>query len=312
MGLEPARPTTNGTSILPSRSLYWFEDATLTVRIEDIQFRVHQSLIARHSPLFGSVNASLDLNRPTDVLVVSTDVLFTTNDPSGHRLIAKETVAASDFEVLLAHLYHDEPLTTTSSLQRVASILRVSGSNQLHFPSIHGLARGILEGVIPADPLLLKSDSPSPFEALSLATQFDVWPVRKCLLYWLVTTHHFDDGTSSEGPQATSSESPSASSSDRALCERLLGNIIEHFTPILYTPATGSHMAYMWMPHVIQLSFEDDGVYKPLETLERIKQIDWEAQGICSSCAGEKRREWSEEQEIVWRKVDEWVGHCGN
>ncbi|KAH6887311.1 hypothetical protein BKA70DRAFT_1332823 [Coprinopsis sp. MPI-PUGE-AT-0042] len=291
MGLESARPTTNGTSILPSRSLYWFEDATLTVRIEDIQFRVHQSLIARHSPLFGSVNASLDLNRPTDVLVVSTDVLFTTSDPSGHRLIAKETVAASDFEVLLAHLYHDEPLTTTSSLQRVASILRVSGSNQLHFPSIHGLARGVLEGIIPSDPLLLKSDSPSPFEALSLATQFDVWPVRKCLLYWLVTTHHFDDGTSSESPQpmseteATSSESPSASSvrsqslvseSDRALCERLLGNIIEHFTPILYTPATGSHMA------------------------------------CTDHFADIKRREWSEEQEIVWRKVDEWVGHCGN
>lgn len=71
--------------------------------------------------------------------------------------------------------------------------------------------------------------------------------------------------------------------------------------------ACTDRFADMWMPRVIQLSFEDDGVYKPLETLERIKRIDWEAQGVCPSCAAEKRQEWTGEQETVWQKIDEWI-----
>lgn len=108
MGIELIHSTSNSTSPTPRRSLYWFEDATLTIRIEDTDFRIHHSLIARHSPLFGSLDASLDINRPTEALLVSADALFTTNDPCGYQLIATETVAARDFEVLLAHLYHDE------------------------------------------------------------------------------------------------------------------------------------------------------------------------------------------------------------
>jgi len=62
-----------------------------------------------------------------------------------------------------------------------------------------------------------------------------------------------------------------------------------------------------WMPYVIQPSLEDDGVYKPLETLERIKAIDWVKAGVCPSCVAEKHKEWSEEQETVWELMDQWI-----
>ena len=66
--------------------------------------------------------------------------------------------------------------------------------------------------------------------------------------------------------------------------------------------------ADMWMPFVIQPCLEDNGVCRPLETLERIKGISWEKEGICSSCVEEKQQEWEEEQNAVWRKLGEWIG----
>lgn len=48
-------------------------------------------------------------------------------------------------------------------------------------------------------------------------------------------------------------------------------------------------------------------VYKPLETLETIKSIDWEAKGLCGQCVKEKREEWSEEQRVVWERFEIWV-----
>lgn len=61
------------------------------------------------------------------------------------------------------------------------------------------------------------------------------------------------------------------------------------------------------MGRVIQPAFSDGGVYKPLETLEKMKQVDWAAEGLCPDCIGEKREEWTNEQKGVWEKVDGWL-----
>jgi len=66
-----------------------------------------------------------------------------------------------------------------------------------------------------------------------------------------------------------------------------------------------------WMPLVVQSAItnaDDGGIYKPLETLERIKKIDWAKVGLCPACVCEKRGEWSREQEEVWGKVEGWLG----
>ena len=63
-----------------------------------------------------------------------------------------------------------------------------------------------------------------------------------------------------------------------------------------------------WMKLVIQPALDNDGVYKPLETLERMKSIDWDQEGLCPSCVMEKREEWSEEQRTVWKLMDSWLG----
>lgn len=89
--------------------------------------------------------------------------------------------------------------------------------------------------------------------------------------------------------------------------------IIEHFTPILFTPATTSHMACTdvfaetWMQLVIQPAIENDGVYKPLETLQKVIDIDWGYHGLCPPCVIDKRAEWQREQEDIWEKIDSWI-----
>jgi len=171
--------------------------------------------------------------------------------------------------------------------------------------------------------------------------------VRKVVLYSLMTTTDFDfpeAGTSAMDPQNSSCGLDSASrvnsaheqmsdstvghceagtiggnlsQKDAQLCMTLMMCIIDHFTPMLFTPAATPHMectdvfAETWMPLVIQPALQDDGVYKPLETLERIKAIDWAAHGLCASCIVEKREEWTQQQRTVWRMMDGWLGDRG-
>jgi hypothetical protein len=100
---------------------------------------------------------------------------------------------------------------------------------------------------------------------------------------------------------------------DSKRCRCLMAKIIEYFTPILFTPPATPHMectdiiAETWMTLVIQPALGSDGVYKPLETLEQMKNVNWAKNGLCASCVREKREEWTTEQELVWKRVDDWL-----
>jgi hypothetical protein len=89
--------------------------------------------------------------------------------------------------------------------------------------------------------------------------------------------------------------------------------VIDHFTPIIFTPATTPHMACTdvfantWTSLVVLPAIEDDGVYKPIETLEKMKGLNWAKHGLCSACLVEKREEWTEEQRIVWTMIGSWL-----
>ena len=96
-------------------------------------------------------------------------------------------------------------------------------------------------------------------------------------------------------------------------CSQLMTCLIDHFTPILFTPPATPHIpctdvfADMWMSFVIQPGLENDAVYKPLETLQRMKDIDWAQEGLCQLCVEDKRQEWTEEQRNIWNLMDKWI-----
>ena len=61
------------------------------------------------------------------------------------------------------------------------------------------------------------------------------------------------------------------------------------------------------MARVIAPALEDGGVYKPLETLERMKEVAWEQEGVCEGCVRDKREEWTDEQRAVWEAMGAWL-----
>jgi hypothetical protein len=61
------------------------------------------------------------------------------------------------------------------------------------------------------------------------------------------------------------------------------------------------------MPLVLQPAIDNGGMFKPLEMLKMMREVDWEGVGVCKSCAEEKRKEWTEEAEVVWEKLGSWL-----
>lgn len=128
--------------------------------------------------------------------------------------------------------------------------------------------------------------------------------IRKRLLYTVATISHFEEGPSSH---------PSLPTNVTNLCASIQEQLIAHFTPILFTVATASHMtctdvfAEQWMSLVIGPALESSGLCRPVETLRRIQTVQWESHGLCETCCAEKREEWEDEIKVIWRKIDEWI-----
>ena len=87
----PASSAPDHDDAAPASSLspqFWFEDGSVIVALAKERFKLHRSLLNRHSALF----ASLPSSTSTDVPTVE---------------IPGELANAKDFAALLRHLYHD-------------------------------------------------------------------------------------------------------------------------------------------------------------------------------------------------------------
>ncbi|KAK7033203.1 BTB domain-containing protein [Favolaschia claudopus] len=328
------------TSKAAQHPIFWLDDASLVLEVEDTMFKVHRTLLARRSPFI------TDSVKRTQT---SHDSLDTANGGLDHvKIDPSLKVSALDLEILLQHFYHDMPLSSDSEFPQIASIIRVSSPEQLHFPQIHESALRYLTNLFPSGPVPFLHP-PHLEAALALATAFNVTSIQKGLLYSLVTSATFDtegaisqdtnqdlsdsesvgghhvqgntdpSTTSAAGPGLAVADSPSGahkhmlSPLDSQRCTRLMTHLIDYFSPILFTPPATRHMACTdvfaetWMKLVIQPAIDDEGVYKPLETLERIKNVPWATVGLCGECILEKNAEWTEEQETIWKLMDQWV-----
>jgi len=78
---------------------FWFNDGSVVVRIQDHLFKLHRSLLSRHSnffaqyPAMNGVHKELIEDREADNDYIDVD--------------RDRHVLAEDAEVLLEHLYHD-------------------------------------------------------------------------------------------------------------------------------------------------------------------------------------------------------------
>lgn len=295
---------------------YFLDDGSLLIVCGAMIYRIHKTLITRHSRAIQGLldNVSNDHNQDRIAPYIAPD-----DSASVCTIPAEMDLCNRDLDILLGHLYHDAPMTTKTPFPRVASILRASSPQSLDFPPIYALARNYIEAMFQGFPKpLARLDHLE--EALKLADEYTL-PIRKPVLYALVVSSNFNIEDSGDDPGEASLVEPALSppvankltSKDAKSCQRLMQSIIDHFTPMLFTPAATPHMACTdvfadtWMPLVIQPALDDDSVYKPLESLQRIIDIDWASKGLCPSCVIEKRAEWLGEQEEVWRRMDGWI-----
>ncbi|CDO70332.1 hypothetical protein BN946_scf184843.g21 [Trametes cinnabarina] len=293
---QPTYPT------LRRHARYWLDDGSLVVRAQNDIYKVHRTLLDRHSKVLATLGPSTE---GPDESKKTVDGLVVMHIPD------ELEVRSEDFEALLEHIYHDAPVNNSASFPKVASVLRASSKEQLDFPAIHTLARARLEEMFPSGPQASFSSEHAE-EALTLAVNHDIPSIRKAL-YYSIATHSHDHDADAASADASAPRRPPLSPELSARCDALLEKLISHFTPILFTVATANHMsctdvlAEKWMPLVIQPALDDNGLCRPLETLERIIAIDWAAEGLCEDCVRDKREEWRGEQRDVWERMDEWL-----
>ncbi|KAF8638928.1 hypothetical protein AX17_001840 [Amanita inopinata Kibby_2008] len=298
----------NGETI-GKHPVFWFSDGSIVLQAQKQLFKVHYTFLSRLSPFFAALRGAPQ--SPTDVVDL------------GHQVLAP------DLEALLQHLYHDVSLSPDTPIDRIASILRVTDPRLLDFPAVHASAKHMFNGRFPNGPMPNYRPA-NILEALAVASEYRLTTVRKTLLYSVITNDEFDIHVTEEttdpvkaDAELNNSDNPRAptdgarkrniSRADAKCCSELMNKLIEYFTPVVFTPATTPHMACTdvfadtWMTLVVQPAIDDEGVYKPLETLERLKSIDWAGQGLCAPCVLEKREEWSSEQLAIWDMMDGWL-----
>ncbi|EAU80884.1 hypothetical protein CC1G_03060 [Coprinopsis cinerea okayama7 len=147
----PDRPTPPPSYTLtppPTRSPdVWFDDGSVVLQAQNVQFRVHRTMLSRHSEVFrdmfeigrlgSSINAS---NTPQAAdptpLVDGCPLIILHDDPT-------------DLTHLLLSLY-DKPHTTTDALPfaTLAALLRLG--RKYHFPSLYAEALRRLQSEFPA------------------------------------------------------------------------------------------------------------------------------------------------------------------
>ncbi|KDQ33143.1 hypothetical protein PLEOSDRAFT_1099122 [Pleurotus ostreatus PC15] len=303
-------------------SSFWFEDGNLILHVQNCAFKIHKDIFSRHS--------RLSLSHDPESTPKALNSADNGQEAQYLRYVVppERGVTADDVAVLLDYIYSNPPLSPETPLSRLVSLIRVSSTGQLDLPTVHTASINQFVQSFP--------DNPTPaqyhedlIQALLLALEFQIVAVQKRLFYSFVVASNLDlesfesivqedkpGGVSVVDVPSTSTSNPTLSplpASQIKRCNDLMTKMVEHFTPLLFSPATTPHMACTdvfadtWMNLVIQPAIEDDGVCKPLETLERIKGVDWAAHGLCAECVREKRAEWNDEQVLIWNLMDEWL-----
>lgn len=85
--------------------IYWLDDGSLILDVAAYRFKVHHTLVSRHSRFFSALSA--------DQVAAETQVNgsedLSTRDSSSMQITldSEKKVRAEDVEALLQHLYHD-------------------------------------------------------------------------------------------------------------------------------------------------------------------------------------------------------------
>ena len=94
-------------SIIRNHPVYWLDDGSLVLDVEVQRFKVHRTLLSRHSRFFASLSSSSREVSGSDLTTSGLPTVVQTQEFDHIVLEQRKEVRAEDVEALLQHLYHD-------------------------------------------------------------------------------------------------------------------------------------------------------------------------------------------------------------
>jgi BTB/POZ domain len=115
-GNYPVKTPTSGSprgievqeeSIIRNHPVYWFEDGSLVLDVEVQRFKVHRTLLSRHSRFFASLSSASHEISGSCLTTDGSPTVVKAQEFDHIVLEQRKEVRAEDVEALLQHLYHD-------------------------------------------------------------------------------------------------------------------------------------------------------------------------------------------------------------
>ena len=94
-------------SIIRNHPVYWFDDGSLVLDVKVQRFRVHRTLLSRHSRFFASLFSARHEISGSGLATSGSPTVVQTQEFDHIVLEQRKEVKAEDVEALLQHLYHD-------------------------------------------------------------------------------------------------------------------------------------------------------------------------------------------------------------
>ena len=111
---DPVESPTSGSrmgiqeeSIIRNHPVYWLDDGSLVLDVEVQRFKVHRTLLSRHSRFFASLSSTSHESSGSGLTTNGLPTVVKTQGFDHIVLEQRKEVRAEDVEALLQHLYHD-------------------------------------------------------------------------------------------------------------------------------------------------------------------------------------------------------------
>jgi hypothetical protein len=94
--------------IVRNHPVYWLDDGSLVLDVEVQRFKVHRTLLSRHSRFFASLSSAPHETSSSGLTANDSPTVVRKTQGFDHIVLEqRKEVRAEDVEALLQHLYHD-------------------------------------------------------------------------------------------------------------------------------------------------------------------------------------------------------------
>ncbi|KLO14731.1 hypothetical protein SCHPADRAFT_965101 [Schizopora paradoxa] len=288
----------------------WFSDGSVIVRKGGTSFKVHRSLIESLSHNFfdsdGIVKMSAEDSKDISVYAVTSN-----------------NIDVKHLKSIFTHLYHRIHLSADAPFDHVLRLYISTAPDYANMPSVHELAAKYLNEILNINPLNVDfTDIKEIQAALNCSRAFEHPELQTSLEKALYYAYMISDNVIYPGqdlPPPTPVDGPllyRLSLTDAHITTHLMTSITDFFSPTIFQPACGSHMACtdIFAKHWVALAadpvLEDGGLCDTFRTLNRLSTIAWvdeKVLSVCDECLKNVREEWEEEAIVIWGKIGEWI-----